>query len=66
MLHAKFQDHMTISSVEEDFNTFTRYGHGGHLGHVIWTIYINLFSFQMRLHMEFGFNLPSGFGDEDV
>ena len=39
MLHAKFQDHRTSGSGEEHcFKVFTIYGHGGHLGHVIWTI----------------------------
>ena len=40
MLHAKFQDHRAKSSVGEDFEVFTIYGHGGHLGHVTWTWYI--------------------------
>ena len=38
MLHAKFQDHRTSGSGKEDFKVFTIYGHGGHLGHVTWTI----------------------------
>ena len=39
MLHAKFQGHRTCGSGEEDFfMVFTKYGHGGHLGHVTWTI----------------------------
>ena len=37
MLHAKFQDHRTSGSGE--YLVFTIYGHGGHLGHVTWTIY---------------------------
>ena len=42
MLHAKFQDHRTCGSGEEDFfKVFTINGHGGHLGHVTLTIYIN-------------------------
>ena len=32
MLHAKFQDHRTSGSGEED--VFTIFGHGGHLGYV--------------------------------
>ena len=31
MLHAKFQDHRTSGSGEEDFKGFTIYGPGGHL-----------------------------------
>ena len=57
MLHAKFQDHRTSGSGEEDFSkVFTVYGHGGHLGHVTLTIYINFRSpFPRRLHIKFGF-----------
>ena len=40
MLHAKFYDHRTISSVGKDFEVFNIYWPGGHLGHVTWTIYI--------------------------
>ena len=64
MLHAKFQDHGTSGSGEEDF---CLHGHGSHLGHVTWTIYINFRSpFPRRLHIIFGFDWPSGFRGEDV
>ena len=44
---------------------FTIYGRGGHLGHVTWNIYINFGSpFLRRLHIKFGFDLPSGFGED--
>ena len=68
MLHAKFQDHRTSGSGEEDFlSFFTIYGHGGHLGHVTWTIYTKFPSpFPRRLHIKFGFDWPSGFRGEDV
>ena len=68
MLHVKFQDHRTSGSGEEDFfMVFTIYGHGGHLGHVTWTIYINFrFPFPRRLHIKFGFDWPSGFREEDL
>ena len=68
MLHAKFQDHRTFGSGEEDFfKVFTIYGHGGHLGHGTWTIYINFCSpFPRRLHIKFGFDWPSDFRGEDV
>ena len=47
MLHARFQDHMTSCSGEEDFlKMFTIYGHGGYLGHVTCPIYINFLTFQ--------------------
>ena len=39
MFHTTFQDHRTFGS-EEDFECFTTYGRGGHLGHVTGTIYI--------------------------
>ena len=52
MLHAKFQDHRTSGSGEEFLKVFTIYGHGGHLGHVTWTIYIIFRSpFPRRLHI---------------
>ena len=44
---------------------FTIYGHGGHLGHVTWTIYTNFGSpFQRRLHINFGFDWPSDFRED--
>ena len=46
---------------------FTIYGHGGHLGHLTWTIYINFRSpFSRRHHMKFDFDWPCGFRGEDV
>ena len=64
MLHAKFEDHRTCGSGEDFFKVFTMYGHGGHLGHVTLTIYINFCSpFPRRLLIKFGFDWPSG---EDV
>ena len=32
---------------------FTIYGHGGHLGHVIWTIYIILIPGRLRIKLSF-------------
>ena len=68
LLHAKFHDHRTISFEGEDFlKVFTINEHGGRLGHVTCTIYINcLFQFPGRLHTKFGFDWPSGFREEDV
>ena len=66
MLHVKFQNHRPSGS-GEDLKVFAIYSHGGHLGHVTWTIYINFFSLFLRmLHMKFGFDWPSGFRGEDV
>ena len=52
MMYAKFQDHRTSGSGEEDFlKVFTIYGNGSHLGHVTWAIYTNFCSpFPFRLH----------------
>ena len=62
MLHAKF-----FFNSSRFLKVFTIYGHGGHLGHVTWTIYINFLSpFPRRLQMKFGFDLPSVFREEDL
>ena len=46
---------------------FTINEHGGHLGHVICTIYINFLSnFPRRLYTNLGFDWPSGFREEEV
>ena len=52
---------------EKIFKDYTIYGHGGHLGHVTWTIYIHFRSpFLRRLYMKFDFDWPSGFRGEDI
>ena len=68
MLHTKFQENRPAGSGEEYFfKVFSIYGHGGHLYHVTWTIYINFRPpFPRRLHIKFGFDWPSGFRGEDV
>ena len=67
MLHAKFQNHRTSGTGKGDLKVFTIYGHGGHLGHVTCTIYINFLShYPRRLHMKFGIDWPSGFRGEYV
>ena len=68
MLHTKFCGNRSTGSRGEGFfKVFTIYGHGGHLGHVTWTIYTNFGSpFPRRLHIKIGFDWPSGFGGEDV
>ena len=39
--------------------------HGGHLGHVTCTIYINFLShFPGRFHIKFGFDWLSGFRED--
>ena len=68
MLHTKFRENRPAGSGEEDFlRFFTIYAHGGDLGHVTWTIYINFRSpFPKRLLIKFGFDWPSGFREKDV
>ena len=67
MLHTKFRGNRPTGSGEDIFRVFIIYGRGGHLGHVTWTIYTNFGSpFPRRLHIEFGFDWPSGFRGEDV
>ena len=70
MPHAKFQDHRTSGSGEECFFFFVFffiYGHGGHIGHGTWTIFMNfLFPFPRRLHMKFGIDKPSGSKEEEL
>ena len=44
---------------------FTIYGHGGHLGHVTWIIYIYIGShFLQMLHIKFGFDWSSSFREK--
>ena len=68
MLHARFQNHRPSGSGGEYFfKVFAIYSHGGHLGHVTWTIYINIGSpFLGMLHMKFGFDWLSGLRGEDL
>ena len=68
MLHAKFQNHRPSGSEEEDLKKKNAiYSHGGHLGHVTLTIYINFHSLFLRmLHKNVGFDWPSDFREEDV
>ena len=55
-----------LLDLEKILKVFTIYECGGHLGHVTLTNYIKFYSpFPRRLHIEFGFDWPSGFsGDE--
>ena len=60
MLYTKPQGHWPFGSREEHL-----YGRGGHLGHVTQTPRINFrFPIPLRLHMKFGYDWPSGFGEE--
>ena len=68
MLHTKFRENRPAGSGEEDFlRVFTIYGHGGHLGHVTQMLRTNFRSpYPRRLHIKFGFDRLSGFGEEDL
>ena len=64
----KFKNHRLSGSGEENFlKVFAIKNHGGHLGHVTMTIYINFHSpFLRMLHMKGGFDWPSGFREENL
>ena len=66
MLHTKFRENRPTCSGEEDFRMiFTIYGRGGHLGHVTQMLRTNFSSpYPRRLHIKFGFDRPSGFGED--
>ena len=68
MLHTKPQGHWPFGSGEEDFSrVFNIYGRCGHLGQVTQTPRTNFRSPNpLRLHMKFGFDRPSGFGEEEL
>ena len=68
MLHTKFRENQPAGSGEGDFwRVFTIYGPGGHLGHVTQMPRTKYGSpYPRRLHIKFGFDRPSGFGEEDV
>ena len=58
---------LVLEKIFKGFLVLTIYGHGGHLGHVTCTIYINFLShFPRRIHMKFGIDWPVGFREEDV
>ena len=67
MLHAKFQDHRTSGSGEEDFLSFLPYmGMAAILVSDLDHLYKLSFPFPRRLHIRFGFDWPSAFRGEDV
>ena len=63
MLHAKFQDHRTSASGEEDCFKFFYHIWYDHLGLVTWTISL---PFPRRLHIKFGLDWPRGLRGKDV
>ena len=49
------------------FEGFTIYGRGGHLGHVTQMPRTNFrCPYTRRLHIKFGFDWPSGFGEDEL
>ena len=66
MLHTKFRENRPAGSGEEDFwRVFTIYGRGSHFGHVTQMPRTNFRSpYPRRLHIKFGFDRASGFGED--
>ena len=66
MLHTKFRGNRPAGS-GEIFECFTIYGCGGHLGHVTQMPRTKYRSpYPRRLHIKFGFDWQSSFGEEDL
>ena len=62
MLHTKFHGNRPAGSGEDFSRVLTIYGRSGHLGHVTKMPRTNFCSpYPRRLHIKFGFDLPSGF-----
>ena len=65
MLHTKFRENRPAGSGEGFWRVFTIYGRGSHLGHVTQMTRTNFRSpYPRRLHIKFGFDPPSGFGED--
>ena len=66
MLHTKFYENRPAGSGEDFLKIFTIYGCGGHLGHVTQMPGTKYHSpYPRRLHIKFGFDRPSGIGEEE-
>ena len=64
MLHTKFRGNRPAGSGEDFLTVFTIYGHGSHLGLVTQMPRTKYRSpYPRRLHIKFGFDWPSSFGD---
>ena len=65
MVHTKFRGSRPTGSAEDFWRVFTIYRRGGHLGHVPRMPRTNILSlYPWRLHTKFGFDWPSGFGED--
>ena len=66
MLHINPQDFL-VPEKKSFKGVFTIYGPDGHLGHVTQVQQTQLsLLYQLGLHVEFGFDWPSGLWGEDV
>ena len=67
MLHTKFRENRPAGSEEDSLRVYTIYGCVGHLGHVTQMPRTKYSSpYPRRLHIKFGFDRTSGFGEEDL
>ena len=67
MLHTKFLGNRPAGSGEDFRRGFIVYGRGGHLGHVTQMPRTKYRSpYPRRIHIKFGFDCQSGFGEEDL
>ena len=65
MLHTKFRENRPAGSGEDFLRLFIIYGRGDHLGHVTKVPRTNFPSpYPRRLHIKFGYDWPSGFGED--
>ena len=65
MLHAKPPEPFILLFLRRFLKDFTIYGRSAHLGHVSQMQQTNFHSlYQLRLHVKFGFDWPSGFWEE--
>ena len=65
MLHSKFGENRPAGSGEDFSRVFTIYGRGGHLCHVTQMPPTKYRSpYPRRLHIKFGIDWQSGFGEE--
>ena len=66
MLHIRFRGNRPAGSGEDDCSmVFTIYGRGDHLGHVTQMPQTKYRSpYSRRLHIKFGFDCQSGFGED--
>ena len=66
MLHTKFRGNRPAGFLKSFYHNLL-YGRGGHHGHVTQMPRRNFrSSYPRRLHIKFGYDWPSGFGQEDL